>query len=203
MHSPTLLQVYRGWDGHEEALENAVEELTPEQLAFRPLPTLRSPGEIVAHIAFGRLDWFHRMGAPGSGELARRIDPLAGEKVNTENRGDLLRWMQAVEDYGEKVPRDAATLLAWLRATWAMVEETLTTWTVADLEQSFRHLYQGTVYEVSRQWVLWRILSHDIHHGGELAILLGLQGIEIPDLGDQGGHLTELVEALPEDDESE
>ena len=35
-------------------------------------------------------------------------------------------------------------------------------------------------------------MSHDLHHGGELSILLGMQGIEIPDLGDQGGHLTEL-----------
>jgi hypothetical protein len=35
-------------------------------------------------------------------------------------------------------------------------------------------------------------MSHDLHHGGELAILLGLQGIKIPDLGDRGGHLTEL-----------
>ena len=44
---------------------------------------------------------------------------------------------------------------------------------------------------------VFRILSHDLHHGGELAILLGLQGIEIPDLGEQGGHLTELPLADP------
>ncbi len=48
------------------------------------------------------------------------------------------------------------------------------------------------VYLVSRQWTIWRILSHDLHHGGQLAILLGLQGIDIPDLGERGGHLTEL-----------
>jgi hypothetical protein len=53
------------------------------------------------------------------------------------------------------------------------------------------------MYAVSRQWVIWRITSHDLHHGGELAILLGLQGIDIPDLGDQGGHLTELPLAEP------
>jgi hypothetical protein len=48
------------------------------------------------------------------------------------------------------------------------------------------------MYLVSRQWTFWRIMSKDLHHGGELAILLGLQGIKIPDLGDRGGHLTEL-----------
>jgi hypothetical protein len=31
------------------------------------------------------------------------------------------------------------------------------------------------MYLVSRQWTLWRILSHDLHHGGQLALLLGLQ----------------------------
>lgn len=30
------------------------------------------------------------------------------------------------------------------------------------------------------------------HHGGQIAILLGTQGIEIPELGDLGGHLTQV-----------
>jgi hypothetical protein len=53
------------------------------------------------------------------------------------------------------------------------------------------------MYVVSRQRTIWRILSHDLHHGRELAILLGLQGITIHDPGDQGGHLTELPLAEP------
>jgi hypothetical protein len=47
------------------------------------------------------------------------------------------------------------------------------------------------VYAVSRQWTIWRVMFHNVNHGGELAILLGLRGIGIPDLGDQCGHLTE------------
>lgn len=31
----------------------------------------------------------------------------------------------------------------------------------------------------------------NLNHGGELPILPGLRGIEIPDLGDRCGHLTE------------
>ena len=34
-------------------------------------------------------------------------------------------------------------------------------------------------------------MAHDIHHGGELAFALGMQGIHLPDLSDLGGHLTE------------
>ncbi|HEX6779887.1 MAG TPA: hypothetical protein VF099_16895, partial [Ktedonobacterales bacterium] len=80
----SLMSVYEGWDGHQLALARAITGLTPEQLAYRPAPTaagacgnpvsalspaarapaphLRSVGEIISHIALGRVDWFHRMG---------------------------------------------------------------------------------------------------------------------------------------------
>ena len=188
----SLSSVYEGWDGHQLALMRAITGLTPEQLAYRPAPNLRSAGEIISHIALGRVDWFHRMGAPGSGALARQIVPSEGEKADTEHPGKLIPWMDAIERQEAAIITNPTELLRWLEASWQMIEQTLATWTVADLAQTFRHVYAGKVYAVSRQWVLWRILSHDVHHGGELAILLGLQGIEIPDLGDQGGHLTEL-----------
>jgi uncharacterized damage-inducible protein DinB len=72
-----------------------------------------------------------------------------------------------------------------------MIENTLTNWTISDLTQTYLHPYQGKTYAISRQWTIWRILAHDLHHGGQLAILLGIQGIEIPELGDLGGHLTQ------------
>ena len=194
---PSLSSVFEGWGGHHTALVRAITGLTPEQLAYRPASHLRSAGEIISHTALGRVDWFHRMGAPGSGELARQIIPQAGEKADTEHPGKLIPWMDAIERQEAAITTNPAELLRWLEASWQMIERTLTTWTVADLAQTFRHLYDGKVYAVSRQWVIWRILSHDIHHGGELAILLGLQGIEIPDLGEQGGHLTELSLADP------
>ena len=214
MPMQSLSSVFEGWDGHQLALARAITGLTPEQLAYRPAaegagargeaenagtgfpqapaPHLRSVGEIISHIALGRLSWFYRMGAPGSAELARQIGPWEGEKADTEHPPELYRWMDATEQREEAIAANPAELLRWLEASWQMIEKTLTTWTVADLAQTFRHFYQGKMYAVSRQWVLWRVLSHDLHHGGELAILLGEQGIEIPDLGEQGGHITEL-----------
>jgi hypothetical protein len=43
---------------------------------------------------------------------------------------------------------------------------------------------------VSRQWTIWRILTHDVHHGGQLALMLGTQGIPVFELGDLFGHIT-------------
>jgi hypothetical protein len=73
-----------------------------------------------------------------------------------------------------------------------MIEDALNQWTVADLAHVLDlPPYQGKKYALTRQWIIWRVLAHDIHHGGELAIMLGIQGISIPELGDEGGHLAE------------
>lgn len=188
----SLISIFEGWDGHQLALVRAITPLTPEQLTWRPAPHQRSVGELISHIALARLYWFHNMGAPGSAELARKIAPWEGEKANTENLAEFHRWFDAIALQEEAIVENHAELLRWLEASWQMIETTLTTWTVADLAQTYRHLYQGKMFAVSRQWVIWRVMSHDLHHGGELSILLGMQGIDIPDLGDQGGHLTEL-----------
>jgi len=195
--APSLMSIFEGWDGHQLALVRAITPLTHEQLAWRPAPHLRSVGELISHIALARLYWSHNMGAPGSAELARQIAPWEGEKANTENLTEFRRWFDAIAKQEEAIVESPAELLRWLEASWQVIETTLTTWTVADLAQTYRHLYQGKMYAVSRQWVIWRIMSHDLHHGGELSILLGLQGVDIPDLGDQGGHLTELPLAEP------
>jgi hypothetical protein len=28
---------------------------------------------------------------------------------------------------------------------------------------------KGWGYELSRQWVIWHVIEHDLHHGGELS----------------------------------
>jgi uncharacterized damage-inducible protein DinB len=32
------------------------------------------------------------------------------------------------------------------------------------------------------QWVIWHVLEHDMHHGGELAQTLGMHQIPVPEL---------------------
>jgi uncharacterized damage-inducible protein DinB len=164
-----LLMLFEGWNGYQESVLHAVQSLTAEQVVWRPAPNRRSAGELAAHIAVGRIGWFQRMGAPGSDELLRRGIEEGGEEAIASNLDALTRW---------------------LTASWMMVENTLRRWTVADLGETYRQEYHGQAYAVSRQWTIWRILAHDIHHGGELALTLGLQGVSLPELGDLGGHVT-------------
>ena len=171
--SYSLATVFQGWDSYQLSLVHAIAPLRPENLAWRPAPSLRSVGQTAGHISLGRVSWFRRMDAPGSAELAASAE--------------ALRSVEAIEG-------SATALVEWLEASWRMVEATLTAWTVADLAQTYLQPYQGKTYAVTRQWTLWRILAHDLHHGGEIAVALGMQGIPVPELGDLGGHLTEPEE---------
>jgi len=171
MPAPNRLEfVYDGWDGYHRSIVNAIAPLTAEQLAFRCTAEMRSVGELALHIADGRVDWFRRMGAPLSAELWAEIE---------------------ARPLNSKLIADPSELCSWLNKTWDMVSQTLAQWTVDDLVVTYNHPYQGKVYAVSRQWTIWRIMAHDIHHGGQLSELLAMQGIHPVELTLLGGHLTE------------
>ena len=180
MNNHPLQTIFDGWDGHQVAVVNSVRGLTPAQLAWRPAEGQRSAGEIARHIAFGRLTWFFRMHPPGGDELKAQIT-----QWHTDRDGN----QHVVED-AYAITEDAAELVRWLEASWAMIQRTLNEWTVEDLATTYHHTYQGVKYAVSHQWTIYRILAHDLHHGGQLATTLGLQGIELEELGAMGGHLT-------------
>lgn len=174
--SKSLLTVYDGWAGHQQALMSAVIGLSPEQLAWRGADHLRSAGELIGHIATGRISWIHDV----LGVESEAVDQWLGESCIETHAGHRLK---------PGVDQDASVLAVGLDATWHMIESALSKWTVSDLNRTFHHPYQGKTYVVPYQWVLWRIMSHDIHHGGELAFALGMQGVAIEELGDQGGHI--------------
>lgn len=188
--SPLLKSVYEGWDSHQQALMHAVTPLTPEQLAWRPAPDQASVNELIGHIAGSRLWWFYKMGAPGSAALARQIAPWASETFDAGDSDELGRWLEANLQWEQPLNNTPGEALKWLESSWQMIETTLNIWTVADLAQTYRHTRGGKIYRVTRQWTIWRVMSHDLHHGGQLALMLGLQGIDVPELGDEGGHLT-------------
>jgi len=182
--TPSLMTIYDGWAGHQTALVSAVAPLTAEQLAWRGTPHLRSTGSLIVHIALGRVHWIHNT----LGVESAAVDEWLAESTSGPNSDGQY-------SVDQRVRRDSATLVAGLDATWSMVEGMLNSWTVDDLDRSYQETYEGKMYVVPNRWVLWRVMSHDIHHGGELALALGMQGISIPDLGDQGGHLTAVPEA--------
>jgi uncharacterized damage-inducible protein DinB len=173
-----LAQIFEGWDGYQTSILHAVSPLTTEQLSWRPAPDRRSAGELIRHIALGRIAWFSRMAAPG-------IDVIAQRVPHWHTDGDGSR--HPVE---ESVPCDqAAVLVEWLTLSWQLIQRMLDEWTVDDLFHTYPHRFRGIDYNVSHQWTVWRIMSHDTHHGGQLAMMLAMQGIDAFELRGLGGHI--------------
>ena len=157
----TLATFYKGWDAYQQLLVTAVTPLTSEQLALRPAPHMWSAGMIATHIIATRVGWFHVLMGVGNADLA----PLAS-------------W-----DEDGMPARSASELVTGLESTWRMIQDALTSWTSADLEQVFQDSDRtGNLGQYSRQWIIWHLLEHDLHHGGELSLILGMHGLPALDL---------------------
>jgi uncharacterized damage-inducible protein DinB len=68
--------------------------------------------------------------------------------------------------------------------TWLMIQDALAGWRASDLAQSFQSPRSDKEIrnQRSRQWIIWHVLEHDIHHGGELSSILGAHGLAAVDL---------------------
>jgi uncharacterized damage-inducible protein DinB len=154
-----LTAVYQGWESFQRDLVKVVAPLSREQLALPVASTHWPIGMLVQHIINDRLWWFHLWMNEASPETA-----------------SFMHWEE--EETGESV-HSASELVAGLEATWSMMERALARWTVADLGHVFEPPDSLTEREraifgpSTRQEIIFHVLRHDIHHGGELAVGLG------------------------------
>lgn len=152
---------YKGWDDYQELLIAAIEPLSDEQLDLRPAPHLRSIREALNHIIAVRVRWFHQ----------------AMEEKSSEEIAAIGAWDRP----GQPV-RGAAELVEGLKTSLQYVQECLSRYTPADLDYLFEGIHQGEAYSFTRQWVIWHVIEHDLHHGGEVSITLGMHDLKAPDL---------------------
>ncbi|HWZ19612.1 MAG TPA: DinB family protein [Ktedonobacteraceae bacterium] len=151
----SLASLYKGWDVYQEQLVKAISPLAAEQLALRAAPNLRSVGMIAAHIVGARVRWFHRLMGEGSVDIHL-----------------LGTW-----DRPEAPIRSGTELVQGLVESWQLIQNSLAHWTLADLDQIFEGTYSGEEYSFTRQWIIWHVIEHDLHHGGEISLTLGAHGL--------------------------
>lgn len=173
-----LADVYEGWTLYNNALLEVIDNSTDEFLKTADGESLRSPADILRHVALGRIEWLARLGAPGFVELRERL-----EGVRTLPDGGVYVDQDAI-------PLERSVLRQWLMDSADALRKTLGEWTTDDLDRTIRHHYQGTDYALRAQWVLFRIAIHDFHHGGQLSLLCQQHGVDAPSLVWLGGHLT-------------
>lgn len=153
----TLDVIYANWKGYQEKLRNAIAPLTDAHLLLQPAPHMWPVGQLVQHIVSVRAGWF-------SGTLQEYDAAM-----------DAYMW------WGQRdsPARSAAELVQGLDETWAFIEARLQRWTPVDCAQTFPdEADDGQVFEVSRSWVIYHVLEHDLHHGGEISLILGMHRLE-------------------------
>lgn len=163
-HPLSLMTFYNGWATYQRRLVEMIAPLSSEQLALPAGSHQWTIGMVVQHMLGNRVWWFQLWMGQGSPALA-----------------PIMQWDPG--DVVEPAPHKAAELVAALEATWGMIDDALACWTPADLEHRFspptvlseaEQRYWG---ELTRQWIIWRVLEHEIHHGGELSLALGGYGL--------------------------
>jgi len=156
----TLTTFYTEWKKYQDKLKEAIAPLTAEQLDLLTAPHVCSIKELVEHIVGARIGWF----------------------VNFLGEGGELMQSLSYPDDPDTPNRSAADLVNDLDVTWNIISVCLARWSAADMQKTFPRERRGAHYDLSRSWVLWHILEHDLHHGGELSLGLGMHGLQAPDV---------------------
>jgi uncharacterized damage-inducible protein DinB len=156
----TLLIRTEDWHAYQTLLIEALAPLTPEQLALRAAPQLRSIEELARHIIGVRAGWFHNILGEGDDAFGAYHD-----------------WDQPTAP-----SRTADKLVHGLTDTWQVMQAALARYSPDAFEQVLTGERKGHTFAHRRGWVVWHVLEHDLHHGGEISFSLGMHGLAAPDL---------------------
>lgn len=157
---PALLPaLFKGWHDYQSLLITTLRQLSAEQLALRSAPGLRSIGMLATHMIGARARWFY-LGFEEGGPDFKALG-------NWDRRG--------------RRARTAAELVEGLERTWDGMQAAIVRWTPEQWAETFPG-EEGEPEIITRQWVIWHLLEHDLHHGGEISLTLGAHGLKGLDL---------------------
>jgi len=129
-----------------------MDQLTDDQLAFVPREGLWSLRTVALHIATAEEGWFRYVVT-----------------------GQLDKWPEVDESEYPTV----LSIKALLTRVHAHTQAYLQSLDVTDLD---RVIITSWGAKVSLRWIIWHVLEHEIHHRGEIYLMLGLMGMEAPDV---------------------
>ena len=147
-------ELLRHWDEVRAGLYQALDKLSDAQLTFVPREGLWSLGKVVCHIASCEEGWLRH--------FARGQWPPEESDYAPESYPSVAALKQLLAEVHARTAADLAVddLGAWLD----------------------RRVKQPWGAEVSVRWCVWHVLEHEIHHRGEVYLMLGLLGMEAPDV---------------------
>ena len=156
--APHVIDFVAGWEKHNELLVKSIAPLDPSALNLSAGDGLWPIRMLASHIVAARAWWFSRWMGEGDEALARLSD------------------FDESEDLGQ---RTAAEICAALDKSWSDVRACLGRWTADDLDAKFQRPVpndEGRRPWRDRRYIIWHVAEHDVHHGGEISLTLGMHG---------------------------
>ena len=154
----TVFDFYAGWEHHNALLVKSIAPLGEEQLSWSAAEGLWPIRMLACHIVASRAWWFSEWMGEGDDDLARMV---------------------AFDEDEGSATRDATAICRALDASWSQLGARLRRWTEADLAAEFqrpaRNAQKGRPWR-SRRYIVWHVAEHDVHHGGEISLTLGMHG---------------------------
>jgi uncharacterized damage-inducible protein DinB len=159
-----LAEFHRGWEVYQGRLVGAIAPLDQAQLNLTAAPHLWSVRMLACHIIAARAWWLYHWMGEGATEF-----------------GQMVGW-----DEDEALPtRPAAEIVRGLDESWSVIKSGLERWSADDLKKEFVRPIPNDAGERPKragQWIVWHLVEHDLHHGGEISFSLGMHGVKGLDL---------------------
>jgi uncharacterized damage-inducible protein DinB len=158
------VEVRRGYEDHQQRLVTMIAPLDHAQLDLAAAPHLWSVRTLACHIVSARAWWMHSWMGEGSPEFGAMTDWDEDEALAT---------------------RGAAEIVRGLEESFAVIKSGMERWSPAELAREFTRPVPneaGNRPVRSCQWIIWHLVEHDVHHGGEISFSLGMHGVAGLDL---------------------
>lgn len=149
MEQMRVSQLFSHWKQVRDDLLSTIDKFEEDELTYAPFDSSMTAGQIMLHIGEAEEGWFRFV---VSGELDEWPDYDLEAYPTTEAIKDLLTGIHArTEEILQRLK---------LEELEGMVE----------LPRSDHRLSLG--------WIIWHVLEHEIHHRGELSLIIGMLGRE-------------------------
>jgi uncharacterized damage-inducible protein DinB len=148
-------ELFSHWDGVRRDLLRAVDLLIDAQLDFTPRPELRTVRQVLVHIAEAEQGWFRYV-------VEQKTKSWDEAGIRTASYPTVASLKRLLANVHESTDTFLATL------------------PVEELNRLCEDPWGGPPDSV--RWIIWHVLEHEIHHRGELFLMLGLLGMQAPDI---------------------
>ncbi len=142
-------QIFSHWSLVRKGLISVIAKFQEPDLSYQPFPESWTVGQIMVHIANAEEGWFRYV-------VTREIEEWPGE----------IKF--------EKYPTQEK-ILAILASVHAKTEGYLRSLSEEDLSAGINTPWGESI---PLQWIIWHVIEHEIHHRGELSLILGILGKE-------------------------